>query len=358
MSNQNWSIKITKLPQAEVEIEVEITEAFFSTYRSKALKTLNENLKVDGFRAGHIPEKTIVEKVGDEHILFEMAELVIKDVYPKIVAENNLDVIGRPEITITKIATGNPLGLKIKTAIVPTVELPDYQTIATKLNTEPAETIEVTAEDVTKALEEIRQHTSHQHHEHNPPAGGGDKLSADAKGSGETKPELNDDFAKSLGKFDSLADLKTKLRASIKMEKEMRAKEKRRLKIVTEIQQKAKFELSPVLIENELQKMIGELEMQISQAGLAFDDYLTHLKKTRDDLKKDWRQDAEKRVGFGLTLEALAKAEKITAPEEELQKETDFLVIRYPEASPEQLRNYAQTVITHEKTFQFLENLK
>jgi len=319
-----------------------------------------------------------------------MAELAIKDVYPKIVAENNLDVIGRPEITIIKIATGNPLGLKIKTAIVPTVELPDYQTIATKLNTEPAETIEVTAEDVTKALEEIRQHTSqrladpryaegsdearargeggHQHHEHNPPAGGGekcdsaseagDKLSADTKGSGETKPELNDDFAKSLGKFDSLADLKTKLRASIKMEKEMRAKEKRRLKIVTEIQQKAKFELSPVLIENELQKMIGELEMQISQAGLAFDDYLTHLKKTRDDLKKDWRQDAEKRVGFGLTLEALAKAEKITAPEEELQKETDFLVTRYPEASPEQLRNYAQTVITHEKTFQFLENLK
>jgi trigger factor len=142
------------------------------------------------------------------------------------------------------------------------------------------------------------------------------------------------------------------------MEKEMRAKEKLRLKIIDEIQKSAKFELSPVLVESELQKMLAELEDQITSMGLKFEDYLTHLKKTREDLKKDWQKDAEKRVGFGLILDALAKAESIEIPSEELDKEVDYLSARYADADPSRLRSYANTVLTHEKTFETLEKMK
>ncbi|MFA6415884.1 MAG: trigger factor [Candidatus Paceibacterota bacterium] len=346
-------MKITKLPQSEVEIEGEISTEAFISYRSQALKSLNETLKIDGFRPGHIPEKVIIEKVGDEQVLLEMAEMAIKEYYPKIVEENNLDIIGRPNIQITKIALDNPLCFKIKTAIVPEVTLPDYKKIASKQNTEKAEAIEIGDEEVTKALEEIRQRSSHHHHEHKE----GETCDHDHEAE-VVLPEINDDWAKSIGKFDGLEDLKAKLRASIKMEKEMRAKEKHRLKIVDEIQKAAKFELSPVLIESELQKMFGELEGQIGQMGLKFDDYLTHLKKTREDLKKDWQKDAEKRVGFGLILDALTKAEKIQVPAEELDKEVDYLSTHYADADPERLRAYAETVIAHEKTFEFLENCK
>jgi trigger factor len=353
MLNSNITVKITKLPQSEVEIEGEISTEAFISYRSQALKSLNETLKIDGFRPGHIPEKVIIEKVGDEQVLLEMAEMAIKEYYPKIVEENNLDIIGRPNIQITKIALDNPLCFKIKTAIVPEVTLPDYKKIASKQNTEKAEAIEIGDEEVTKALEEIRQRSSHHHHEHKE----GETCDHDHEAE-VVLPEINDDWAKSIGKFDGLEDLKAKLRASIKMEKEMRAKEKHRLKIVDEIQKAAKFELSPVLIESELQKMFGELEGQIGQMGLKFDDYLTHLKKTREDLKKDWQKDAEKRVGFGLILDALTKAEKIQVPAEELDKEVDYLSTHYADADPERLRAYAETVIAHEKTFEFLENCK
>ena len=371
MSNPNITVKITRLPQSEVEIEGELITEAFTSYRPKVIKSLNEALKVDGFRPGHIPEKVIIEKVGEEQILLDMAELALKEYYPKIVEENNLDVIGRPDINLTKVAKDNPLGFKIKTAVVPEVTLPDYKKIASQQNSEKAETIEIGEEEVTKALEEIRQRSSHHHeHEHkegekcdvaspeHAKAGHDDTLSADAESSGETKPEINDDWAKTIGQFEGLDDLKAKLKASIKMEKEMRAKEKHRLKIVDGIQKASKFELSPVLVESELQKMFGELQGQIEQMGLKFDDYLTHLKKTREDLKKDWHQDAVKRVGFGLILDALTKAEKIEVPAEELDKEIDYLSTHYADANPDRLRAYAKTVIAHEKTFEFLENCK
>ena len=53
---------------------------------------------------------------------------------PKNCGREKLDVIGRPEITITKIAKGNPLGFKIKTALAPKLTLPDYRTIAREIN--------------------------------------------------------------------------------------------------------------------------------------------------------------------------------------------------------------------------------
>jgi len=348
MSNPNIAVKITKLPQSEVEIEGELTAEDFASYRMKAIKSLNEALKIDGFRPGHIPEKVIIEKIGEEQVLLDMAELALKEHYPKIVEENDLDVIGRPDINLTKVAKDNPLGFKIKTAVVPEVTLPDYKKIASKQNSAKTEAIEIGEEEVTKALEEIRQRASHHHeHEHKE----GEKCEHD-----DTLPEINDDWAKTIGQFENLDDLKAKLKASIKMEKEMRAKEKHRLKIVDEIQKASKFELSPVLVESELQKMFGELQSQIEQMGLKFDDYLTHLKKTREDLKKDWHQDAVKRVGFGLILDALTKAEKIEVPTEELDKEVDYLSTHYADADPDRLRAYARTVIAHEKTFEFLEN--
>jgi FKBP-type peptidyl-prolyl cis-trans isomerase (trigger factor) len=101
--------------------------------------------------------------------------------------------------------------------------------------------------------------------------------------------------------------------------------------------------------------MLAEMEDQITKMGLKFEDYLTHLKKTAEDLKKDWVPDAQKRVTFGLILNAITETEKIEAPAEELQKEVDYLAARYPEAEEDRLRDYAHTLMLNEKTLEFLE---
>ena len=126
-------IKIIKLPKSEIEIEGELEADIFENYFTKALKRLGENLKIDGFRKGKIPENILLSKIPEITILEEMAQIALNEHYPKILEEEKIDAIGRPEISITKLARKNPLGFKIKTAVLPKIKLPDYKGIAKKI---------------------------------------------------------------------------------------------------------------------------------------------------------------------------------------------------------------------------------
>ena len=152
-------IAIKKLPNSEIEIEGELDSDLFETYFAKAVKKIGENLELDGFRKGKVPENILLSKVPEIQILEEMAELALSEQYPKILEGlpaqagekiNTLDVIGRPEISITKLARRNPLGFKIRTAVVPEVKLPDYKKIAQEIIskiTDKEKSVEVTEEN-------------------------------------------------------------------------------------------------------------------------------------------------------------------------------------------------------------------
>ncbi|HPV33662.1 MAG TPA: hypothetical protein PLS91_02175, partial [Candidatus Paceibacterota bacterium] len=171
-------------------------------------------------------------------------------------------------------------------------------------------------------------------------------------------PELNDDFAKSLGQFKNLDDLRAKIKENMELEKKARAKDKRRLEIVEAVRNQAKLEIPKLLIDTEKEKMMAEMEHQISQMGLNFDDYLKHLKKTREELSAGWDDDAKKRVSFSLIVNEIARLEKITPPADELKNETDFLAERYKDVDRRRLEAYAANVITNEKVLQMLEEQK
>ena len=123
-------IEIKPAGEGEIEISTELEVEVFNSYHSKALKALGENTKLDGFRPGHIPEKVLVEQLGEEKVLWEMAEQAIADYYPAILQEHKIMAIGRPEVTIAKIAKDNPLGFKVKTALMPEIKIGDYKKIA------------------------------------------------------------------------------------------------------------------------------------------------------------------------------------------------------------------------------------
>src|SRR3989344_6363614 len=120
-------IKVTKLPKSEVEIEGELEADVFEGYYQKALKKLGENVKVDGFRKGKIPESVLISNIPEIRVLEEMAEFALAEHYPKILEQEKIDAISRPEISITKLARKNPLGFKIKTAVLPEIKLGDYK---------------------------------------------------------------------------------------------------------------------------------------------------------------------------------------------------------------------------------------
>ena len=153
-------IKITKLPNSEIEIEGELEAEIFENYFAQALKKLGENVKLDGFRPGKIPESVLLSHIPESQILEEMAQLALNEHYPKIIEEEKIDVISRPEISITKLARKNPLGFKIKTAVMPAIKLPDYKKIAKEIIskiTDEEKNIVVTDEDLENTIMDIRK---------------------------------------------------------------------------------------------------------------------------------------------------------------------------------------------------------
>lgn len=344
--------KITKLPKSEVEIEGELEAEIFETYFKKALQKIGENVELDGFRKGKVPEHVLISNIPESRILEEMAEMALIEHYPKIIETEKIDAISRPEIVITKIARNNPLGFKIKTATIPEVKLPDYKKIAKNAVVESEKekgNLEVTDEDIENTIMDIRksrapkQHVTEGAEEEN-------KIEA------ADLPVFDDEFVKAMGPFENVEDFKTKLKDNLKLEKENQAKEKTRLKIIEKIIDDASIEVPNILIEVELDKILYRMESDITQMGLKFEDYLKHLNKTVEDLRKEFRNDGEKKAKLALVLNEISKIEKIFADEAEVAKEVEHILEHYKDADTERATIHAQNILTNEKIFQFLES--
>ena len=364
-------INVSKLPKSEVKIEGEIESDVFETYFNKALKRIGESIEIDGFRKGKVPENVLLSKIPEAQILGEMAEMALGEYYPKILEENKIDAISRPEISITKLARKNPLGFKIKTAVMPEMELPLYKEIAKKSISETKseeKNTDVTDKEVEDTIMDIRKSRAPRknikeeakEYIHKAPAPEEVGVpTPDNNQNVEKEPELpefNDRFVQSLGPFKDVKDFTEKLRENIKLEKENQIKEKVRLKIIEKIINDLKVELPEILIDVELDKILYKMESDITQMGLKFEDYLKHLNKTREDLKKEFRVDAEKKVKFGLILNKIAEIEKLVPDLEQVKREVVQILEHYKDADPEQAKLHAENVLTNEKVFQFLEN--
>lgn len=337
------NIEIKELGGSEIEITGAIPAETYGAHRGKAVKNLSANIELPGFRKGHIPEKVLVQKMGDMAILEEMADLALRDAYPHIIIDNKIDAIGRPKVVITKIAAGNPLEFKITVAIMPEVKLADYKTIALGILSKKTE-VSVGEKEVEETILEIQRMRFKREK-------GNAKMGTEV----EEFPPLDDAFVKTLGDFESVADFKAKLTENIRREKERKELDKKRAEVLEALIKDSEITLPDVLIEAELDKMIAQLKGDIAQAGGTFEEYLKHIKKTDDDVRKEWRTDAEKRGKTQLILNKIAAEEKILAPEDEIAKQVKHLLDHYKDANPERARIYVETMLTNEEVFKFLE---
>ena len=178
-------------------------------------------------------------------------------------------------------------------------------------------------------------------------------------------PEISDSFAKSLGKFETLEELKKNMKEGLLKEKEEQFKEKRRAEYIEKLVESTKAELPEVLVHEELHRMIGEFEMQLSGMGITFEKYLEQIKKTQDDVEKDWKPQAEKRIMAALALEKVAKETEIEVPAEKIEAEINKTIAQYKGVKDVEknidlakLYNYVKGNLQNEEVFNFLEGLK
>lgn len=346
-----------------MKIEGEIPYEVLEKQRSAALTALGKDVSIDGFRKGHVPEQILIKHIGEMALLTEMAERALARVYPEIIREHKLDVIGHPQISITKLAANNPLGFTATVAVMPEVTLPDYKKIAAETE---KDSVEITEKDLAEAIENIqRQKQSYERMQQKAAA----KQKAETDGvtlptpetvekeeADEPLPALTDAYVQTLGDFKTVEEFKEKLREHLAKEREQEVTGKHRGAITDRIIDESTIDLPEVLINAELSQLFAQMEHDLTRANLKLEDYLSHIKKTREELAAEWRPAAEKRAKLQLVLNEIAKKEKVTAPEERVEAEVAGLLAQYKDADPERVRLYVRSTLQNDAVMQMLES--
>lgn len=432
---------ITTLPKSQLDIEVILPFEEFEPHLKRAAAAISEEKEIQGFRRGKAPYEVVRNVVGEEAIYERGADIAVRKTYPKLFAQmqekgelsTEYPPIGSPQVIITKLAPKNELRFKIKLWLIPKASLPDYKRIAQDVLKKEKREIQVDKEEISKALEWIKE-SRIKLISVDRPAKEGDRVevsfeirqegvkieSGDSKnhplviGSkkfvpgfedqligmkpGEEKefyltipekwhhqqlagkklqfkvkmelvqerqlPDLDDEFAKSLGKFSSLEELKKSIKEGLMEEKKEKEKQRIRSIIISKIADKASVEIPDILVESELDNMLADLAASAKEMGLEWEEYLLHLKKTTEQLRDEWRKDAQKRVRIALTMREIAKQENIQPSEEEIQEYANRFLRRYgsvkeaeKDIDPEKLLEYTQGILRNEKVFEFLEKI-
>lgn len=345
---------VVSLPKSQKKVSGELEWQLVEAHLEDALGALANELEVDGFRKGKVPPSVAKVHIPEMVLLQEAAERALAKAFPEILKEESIDAIGRPTIALTKLAHGNPLGYEIVLSIFPEVKLPDYKKSAKGVK--KADATDPTEEEINAAIKELQKMRAHDKwHEQNPTADHHDH--PDFEKDATLLPEINDEFAKSLGKFETLADLQAKIRENMTEEKKAQAREKHRVSLIEAIDKDTTLEIPDVIVEAELDRLLFRLETDLAHSGLSIEEYLKHMGKTKEDLRTDFRADAEKRARYELMLHAIAKAEPIVPSEEKINERMEQLLKQQPTGDKERARAFAQETLTNEAVLEFLENL-
>ncbi len=419
-------VKINKISSNQVEFEIEIPIPQMGTYFDLAASELSKDMKVDGFRPGKVPADIVEREKGSQKLYDHAANIAIQKTLPKAILENGIEVVGQPDIVVTQIARGNPMKYKAKFWTIPEIELVDYKGLKVKKkeievnekeidgSLEYLQKARVKLVTVNRAAKkgdrveidfvarsngvkieggESRNHPiilgegrfipGFEKNIEGMKAGEEKEVTLKAPDDWSQKnlagksldfkvkmnlvqerdiPKLSDEFAKSLGDFQSLEQLKKNVKEGLVHEKELREKERMRMELIEKVAKDSKMDIPEQLIDIELDKMIQELQGSVRGMGLEFDKYLQEIKKTIEELKKEWQDQAEKRVRVGLVLKTIAKKEKIEISEKEIEEKINETLKQYSSIKEAEkdidisaLKEYAKGIIRNEKVFQLLE---
>jgi len=304
MKHHSYKVTTKAFPESsEVEITSSIDAKEFAEAITATLEDLRKEVTLDGFRKGSAPAKIVREKIGESALLSEAAEHAIGHAYGHILQDEKIDAIGHPSVNITKLAEGNPLEFTIRTAVLPIIKDLDYKKIAATENKKVVDVLSVTEEDIAKAKEK--------------------------------EPDVT--------------------KEDLEKQNQYRAKEKKRLALVEALSKNLSVVIPAVLVEGELSQMGAQMKADIERMGLSFTDYLKHLKKTEDEIKKEWRPDAEKRVRLDLLVAHIAQKEKIAPDADKVEAEIKAVQGHYKDIDVNRARDYFRHLFTSQAVFEFLE---
>ncbi len=153
------------------------------------------------------------------------------------------------------------------------------------------------------------------------------------------KPELNDDFAKDVSEFDTMAEYRADVEKYLKEQAETTAKNNRTDKLVEKVCDNATVDIPQAMIDRQIDQQINEMSMRMRYQGLSMDDFLKYTGQTMEQVRLSYADTAKKQVLAEVVLDAIRKAEGLEASDEEVDAE----IAKYAESSEKSLEDIKAT---------------
>ena len=173
-------------------------------------------------------------------------------------------------------------------------------------------------------------------------------------------PELDDDFAKDTSEFDTLEELKKSIKDKMEKENEQKQKYETEEEVIKAVCEDMKVDIPSGMIETETENMLKDIETRLSYQGLKLDQYLKMLGKTKEEMQKEYEPQAIEAIKSRLMIEAVIKAEKIEATDDEIEEKMKEMAKNYGKENDEEfmknenVANYIKEGIKSEKAVDFL----
>lgn len=315
-----------------VEVTVSVPWSDLEPLWIQTLTHLGMDLELPGFRKGTAPANMVEQNLG-----LKLQDEVLKAAMPQFLIEalkgSTVVPIDYPKYALVNFSKGANLDYKATVTNRPEVKVGDYKTI--KIGRPEVKV--VGDMDIDKVIDDLYKRWKVRQpgmapvstaEPTSPPAGSVGSISFQS-GTPVATPITNgvvdvpdENFARAMGAL-SLLDLRTKvktdLEGSAKYNNELDFEEA----ILQEVEKLTSVELPEILVEDELQRMLVSLQRRVADMGLLLDDYLRNQNKTLDQLKTEWRVQAEKNVRMELGLAEIARGENVVIADSDLQAEID-----------------------------------
>ena len=142
-------------------------------------------------------------------------------------------------------------------------------------------------------------------------------------------PELDDEFASEVSSFETFEEYKEDTRKILEVKKKEEVEKKKESKIIEKLIESSTIDIPEPMITYNQEKMLEDFEQRLSYQGLKMEQYLQFTQQTREAMMESVKPEAIRRIQSSLVVEAVAKAEKIEASDEELNEELERIASMY-----------------------------
>ena len=380
-----------KLEKSRVALTIETSAEEFEAAVNKAYLKMRGKINVPGFRVGKAPRKIIEKMYGAEVFYEEAVNIILPDAYEAAVKEQELDVVGYPEVELES-CTKDGVVFKCTVAVYPEVKLGQYKGLEA-----PKAEVKVVAADVNARLKEMADRNSRLVSVERA-VKNGDTADIDFEGfdngvafdggkgenfdleigsgsfvpgfeeqligmkAGEEKdiditfpenytpelagkpvvfhvkvnevkvkevPALDDEFAKDVSEFDTLKELKADIKKKLTAERTESAQRAFEDVLMAKVAEGVEADVPHEMVELQAEQMTEGFKQQLASQGIPFDQYLKMTNTTEADFKSQAYGPAEQQVKMDLAISAIVKAENLEATDDEVEAEMKKVADRY-----------------------------